>query len=718
MNSEISNLDDFELSTVPAEDLSEAEARRELASLAVRIARANYDYFTRDDPDLEDSEYDIIKRRNRDIEAAFPHLVRPDSPSRAIGGPISESFEKVTHTQRMLSLDNAFSEDDVSHFDASIRSFLGMNDAETLDYVAEPKIDGLSLSLRYENGQLAQAATRGNGYVGENVTANALMIVDIPATLGRGAPDVLEIRGEAYMRHEDFEELNRRQDRIGEKQFANPRNAAAGSVRQLDSRVTASRPLSFFAYSWGETSAALGTTQFEAIARMSELGLPTNLLSKVCKGPDALVTYYQQLEAQRAELGYDIDGIVYKVNDLVLQDRLGFRSTSPRWAIAHKFAAETAVTRLLAIDIQVGRTGALSPVARLEPVHVGGVQVSNATLHNEDYIAGLGTGGNPIREGRDIRVGDLVEIYRAGDVIPKIKDVDLSARPASSEPYVFPSACPKCGSPAIREEGDSVTRCTGGLVCPVQAVERLKHFVSRSAFDIEHLGAKHVELFHELKWISEPADIFLLEANHGAELAKLASWGEKSATRLFASIDKRRQISFSRALFALGIRHIGESASALLASHYRSFDLLLDEVDAISAQGDHEGPEWERLIGIDGIGKVMADSLVNELASETRAAVDRLRQHIAIEDHEELITPNSDLAGKTIVFTGTLELMTRKEAKARAEAAGAKVSGSVSSRTDILVAGPGAGSKAKKARELNVEVIDEEAWLSLIESGS
>ena len=703
------------MTTKPVEKLSEDDARAELASLAIRLARADYDYFTRDDPDLEDSEYDFLKQRNRHIEELYPHLTRPDSPSRRIGGPISESFEKVRHASRMLSLDNAFSEDDVRVFDTRIRNFLGLTESDPLDYVAEPKIDGLSLSLRYEDGRLIQAATRGNGEIGENVTENALKIEDIPATLNRGGPRILEVRGEAYMQQDDFEVLNAQQSERGEKTFANPRNAAAGSIRQLDSRITASRPLRFFAYAWGETSERLADTQIEAVARMAELGLPTNPLGVVCPGVGALIERYHHIDTLRDSLGYEIDGIVYKINDLALQDRLGIRSTTPRWATAHKFPAETAFTTLNAIDIQVGRTGALSPVARLEPVHVGGVQVSNATLHNEDYIAGIGTKGNPIREGRDIRVGDRVEVYRAGDVIPKIKDVDLAARPANSTPYEFPKTCPECGSRAVRDEGDSVTLCTGGLICPIQAVERLKHFVSRNAFDIEHLGARQIEQFHAMNWISEPADIFLLEENRGAELAGLERWGEKSADRLFGSIRKRKNISFQRALFALGIRHIGENASALLASHYKSFDALLRDIDGMADPDSRRGEQWERLIGIDGIGEVMAISLIDTLTGETRSAVDRLRRLIEVEQVDETGNTESELSGMTIVFTGTLEKMTRKEAKTRAESAGAKVAGSVSARTDLVVAGPGAGSKAKKADDLNVRVIDEETWLSLID---
>ncbi len=703
---------------VPVENLSEEEANAELASLARRLARANYDYYTRNDPDLDDSEYDRLKWRNRGIEKHYPHLIRPDSPSSRIGGPISESFDKVSHTVRMLSLDNAFSEDDVRIFDTRIRNFLGLTESDPLDYVAEPKIDGLSLSLRYEDGRLVQAATRGNGDVGENVTANALKIVGIPATLNRNGPDTLEVRGEAYMRQDDFEKLNARQSKLGEKTFSNPRNAAAGSVRQLDSRVTAIRKLHFFAYAWGEVSERLADTQFKAIEKLNDLGFTTNPQDKICPSLDALFEHYRDIESKRDNLGYDIDGVVYKINDLGLQERLGIRNIAPRWAIAHKFSSETVFTTLNAIDIQVGRTGALSPVARLEPVHVGGVQVSNATLHNEDYIAGRDTAGNPIREGMDIRVGDRVEVYRAGDVIPKIKNVDTKARPADSVPYKFPKTCPECDSRAVREEGDSVTRCTGGLICPVQAVERLKHFVSRNAFDIEHLGAKQIEQFHAIEWISEPADIFLLEENHGAELAELKGSGEKSASRLFASIRKRRNVSFQRALFALGIRHIGENASSLLASHYGSIEALLLDIDEMADPDSRCSPQWERLIGIDGIGEVMANSLIDTLTGKARSAVDHLLKQVTVEKSEDVITSGNELSGKIIVFTGTLERMTRKEAKTRAESVGAKVTGSVSARTDLVVAGPGAGSKIVKANDLGVEVINEEAWLTLIASCS
>jgi DNA ligase (NAD+) len=696
------------------DDLTEAQATEELADLAQRLAEANTAYHTEDAPAITDAEYDSLKSRNAAIEARFPHLKRADSPSDQVGAAPSEAFAKVTHAVRMLSLANAFEDEDITEFDTRIRRYLGLAGDAKLTYTAEPKIDGLSLSLRYESGKLVQAATRGDGAVGENVTANARTIDDIPVTL-KGAPDVLEIRGEVYMSHADFESLNTRQAEKGDKQFANPRNAAAGSLRQLDSSITRSRPLRFFAYAWGEVSKPLADTQMGAINRLSDLGFQTNPLTALCDGPAEMLAQYAKIEQLRAELGYDIDGVVYKLDDLALQARLGFRSTTPRWAIAHKFPAELAWTRLESIDIQVGRTGALSPVARLTPVTVGGVVVSNATLHNEDYIAGRDSKGNEIRGGKDIREGDWVQVYRAGDVIPKVADVDLSKRPDGAEPYTFPETCPECGSEAIREEGDAVRRCTGGLICPAQAVEKLKHFVSRAAFDIEGLGAKQVEQFYRDEWIREPADIFTLEERYGSGVKQLKNregWGEKSAKNLFEAIEEKRNIPFGRLLFALGIRHVGEQASNLIARFYGSWD---DFTAAMDSAADCDGPEWERLLGIDGVGEVMARSLVTAFAQENeRESIDRLTAHLTVAEAARPSTDGSPVAGKTVVFTGTLEKMTRAEAKARAEALGAKVSGSVSAKTDLVVAGPGAGSKAKKAEELGVEIIDEDGWLDLI----
>jgi len=697
------------------QELSEEEAKAELARLADLLGRANAAYHTQDAPDLSDAEYDRLKRRNQAIEERFPGLKRADSPSDKVGAAPAEGFGKVRHDVAMLSLGNAFEDEDVVDFDARIRKYLGLPSGTPLAFTAEPKIDGLSLSLRYENGDLVQAATRGDGAVGENVTANARTIDTIPTRI-EGAPALLEVRGEVYMRHDDFDALNARQTANGGKTFANPRNAAAGSLRQLDAEITRARPLAFFAYAWGALSAPLAETQFQAIERLKAFGFDTNPLTTLCDGPQEMIAHYRKIEEQRATLGYDIDGVVYKVNDLALQDRLGFRSTTPRWAIAHKFPAELAWTRLEDITIQVGRTGALSPVARLHPVTVGGVVVSNATLHNEDYIKGLDSKGARIREGKDIRVGDWVQVYRAGDVIPKIADVDLGKRPEDARAYVYPTTCPECGSDAIREEGDAVRRCTGGLICPAQAVEKLKHFVSRAAFDIDGLGAKQVEQFYADGWIAEPADIFTLKTRYGSGMQQLKNregWGEKSADKLFQAIEDKRKIPLSRLIFALGIRHVGEAASNLIAQHYGSWTAF-EAAMGHAKSGD--GPAWDDLIGVDGVGQVMAQSLVSTFAQEAeRASIDRLVAELSVQDVARPDTEGSPVAGKTVVFTGTLEKMTRAEAKARAERLGAKVSGSVSAKTDILVAGPGAGSKAKKAADLGIQTLDEDGWLALID---
>ena len=704
---------DLDASAIAVEQLTAEQAVQELARLAQVLGAANEAYHTNDAPEITDAEYDALKRRNAAIESRYPDLKRDDSPTEQVGAAPAEGFGKITHAVRMMSLANAFDEEELADFDDGIRRYLGLSaDAELL-YTAEPKIDGLSLSLRYEGGVLVHAATRGDGSVGENVTANARTIADIPETLA-GAPEVLEVRGEVYMSHSEFEALNARQSERGGKTFANPRNAAAGSLRQLDAEITRARPLKFFAYAWGELSAPLAETQFGAIERLAQLGFQTNPLTALCDGEASLMAHYRKIEQMRAGLGYDIDGVVYKVNDLALQGRLGFRSTTPRWAIAHKFPAELAWTRLTSIDIQVGRTGALSPVARLEPVTVGGVVVSNATLHNEDYIEGRDNQGNPLRDGRDIRVGDWVQVYRAGDVIPKIADVDLSKRPEDAQPFDFPKTCPECGSEAIRDVGDSVRRCSGGIICPAQAVEKLKHFVGRSAFDIEGLGAKQAEQFYKDGWVKEPADIFTLRERFGSGIQQLKNregWGEKSASNLFDAIDEKRKIGLDRFLFGLGIRHVGENASRLIARHYGSWDTMAKGLDAA-----HEGgAALDDLLSVDGVGQVMAHSLVTAFAQEAeRASIDRLVAQLDIQDIAAPQTTGSPVVGKTVVFTGTLEKMTRAEAKARAEALGAKVSGSVSAKTDILVAGPGAGSKAKKAAELGIETLDEDGWLELI----
>ncbi len=866
------------IATRPVGDLSPDEARAELARLALEIAEANLDYHRLDAPLISDAGYDALKRRNAAIEARFPALKRGDSPSDQIGGALRSGFGKVTHRVRMLSLENAFADQDVLDFEDRIRKFLG--EEGPIAFTAEPKIDGLSLSLRYEGGHLVQATTRGDGETGENVTANALTIADIPRQVTE-APQVLEVRGEVYMSHADFAALNERQAQAGEKTFANPRNAAAGSLRQLDAWVTAARPLRFFAYAWGELSEPLASTQKAAIDRLAAMNFPVNPLTAICRTPADLLAQYRMIESQRATLGYDIDGVVYKVNDLALQARLGFRSTTPRWAIAHKFAAELAWTRLLAIDIQVGRTGALSPVARLHPVTVGGVVVSNATLHNEDYIAGRDAKHRPIRDGRDIRIGDWVQVFRAGDVIPKIADVDLSQRPAGAEPYIFPDACPECASPAHRGEGDSTRRCTGGLICPAQAVERLKHFVARAAFDIEGLGAKQIEMFFndtDLP-VKTPADIFTLAArdanNPLKKLKNRDGFGEKSVTNLFAAIEAKRRIRLDRFIVSLGIPDVGKTKSRDLAKHHVSWAALEQTLHKVAnariqkttetwASFDFNNPNWEEVISIarevrfrelnfwnkiyyfDGIaGHGLLKSIRTHISSLTEAQarevsgrvfseiskpdtrypdrkskmldglgghegfanglaehVDRLRyfwslfskslhfsgsldaffgqfggwstaskkmQSFVKSDDKirkdvlpmvevgtktvtsiidffanpknsrmlgelfEQVTPESleleqvtseslevakvdpsnAIFGKTLVFTGKLEKMTRFEAEARAEALGAKVAGSVSAKTDLVIAGPGAGSKAKAAAALGIPIIDEDAWLIL-----
>ena len=702
---------------ISVDALTGAQARDELARLATLIGDANRAYHRDDAPNLTDAEFDALKRRNLAVEARFPNLKRPDSPTDQVGAAPSDGFSKIKHDVRMLSLENAFDAADITDFDARVRKFLGITGAIT--YTAEPKIDGLSLSLRYVNGKLTQAATRGDGEVGENVTENARTVADIPHHLqGKNIPALMDIRGEVYMSHADFAALNARNLAKADKTFANPRNAAAGSLRQLDAGITASRPLRFFAYAWGALSEPLAKTQFGAIARLYELGFQTNPLTILCNGPDAMLAQYQHIESQRGSLGYDIDGVVYKVDDLALQSRLGFRSSTPRWAIAHKFPAELAWTRLEAIDIQVGRTGALSPVARLKPVTVGGVVVSNATLHNEDYIQGRGSKGYPIRDGRDIRIGDLVQVYRAGDVIPKIADVDLTQRPATAQPYQFPDLCPDCASPAIREPGDAVRRCTGGLICPAQAIERLKHFVARGAFDIEGLGAKQIEAFFndaDLP-IKTPADIFTLQARDAAlPLRKLKNrdgWGDKSTTNLFAAIEDKRKIPLNRLIFALGIRHVGDSSATLLANHYTSWPTF---EAAMTRAEIGSGPEWRDLTAIDGVGDVLAASLVTAFHHPAeRDAIDTLAAHLAVQDAIQSASQDSPVAGKTLVFTGTLEKMSRAEAKTRAEQLGAKVAGSVSAKTDLVIAGPGAGSKANAAEALGVAIIDEDAWLTLI----
>ena len=701
------------------EALSADEAGRELERLAEEIARHDAAYFREDEPLVSDAEYDALKRRNLAIEARFPDLKRVDSPSDRVGAAPLEAFAKVTHSVAMLSLDNAFDDQDVVDFAARIKRFLKLDPLEQLAFTAEPKIDGLSLNLRYENRVLVNAATRGDGAIGENVTENARTIGDIPHTLPSSAPDVVDVRGEVYMAHQDFADLNTRMETTGGKVFANPRNAAAGSLRQLNPAITASRPLRFFAYAWGEMSVLPADNQSGVITAFAEWGFQTNALFTLCNTVEEMLDTYRAIEARRATLGYDIDGVVYKVDRLDYQTRLGFVSRSPRWAVAHKFPAERATTILADIEIQVGRTGALTPVAKLEPVTVGGVVVSNATLHNEDYIRGIGQDGLPIREGKDLRVGDTVTIQRAGDVIPQIVDIDLEKRPADAVPFEFPEICPACGSAALREinattgRQDAVRRCTGGLICPAQAVERLRHFVSRNAFDIEGLGAKQVEAFYRDGLVMNAADIFTLEARDARSLKKLKDregWGDQSAKNLFAAIAARRDIGLDRFVFGLGIRHVGETTARLLARTYGSFEAL--EAAMLDAR-DRDGDAWADLNAIDGIGLAVAEAVVDFFAEEhNRDVLTRLLENVSPQPLEATRSDTA-VAGKTIVFTGSLEQLTRDEAKAQAERLGAKVSGSVSKKTDLVVAGPGAGSKLKKAQELGIDVIDEAAWIDL-----
>jgi DNA ligase (NAD+) len=770
-----------------------SDAAEEIARLTAEIRRLDAAYYQSDDPLATDAEYDAMRRRLADLEVAFPDQARASSPSHTVGAAPADGFGKIRHVVPMLSLGNAFEDEDVVDFVGRVRRFLALDDAAPLEITAEPKIDGLSISIRYEGGVLVQAATRGDGAEGENVTANVQTIQSIPYRLrGTEVPDIAEVRGEIYLSHADFEALNAAQLAAGEKTFANPRNAAAGSLRQLDQAVTASRPLKFFAYTWGDMPVMPAPTQKGMVEAFKSWGLPVNDRTVVCSTADEMLSFYRAIGEARATLGYDIDGVVYKVNRLDLQERLGFVSRSPRWAIAHKFPAEQATTIVNAIDIQVGRTGALTPVAKLAPVTVGGVVVSNATLHNEDEIAR-----------KDVRVGDTVIIQRAGDVIPQVVSVVLEKRPADAVPYVFPSQCPVCGSDAVREasdgeasEADVVKRCTGGLVCPAQAKERLKHFVSRLAFDIEGLGGERIALFFDDGLIRTPGDIFTLQSRDAASPNKIADrdgFGERSAAKLFAAIDARRSIGLVRFLYALGIRHVGETTSKDLAKAFGTFKALRAAIDAavaarpgpsysrlMSIEGlgpkaaetvmthfatrstsdlfsdaatsfesvgrikgfrasavealrlafgdgqrlsDHArqaaterpGDAYKELAGLNGIGEVSTASLV-EFFSEAhnRDAVDALVTHVSVEPYLATLAVASPVTGKTVVFTGTLVKLSRNEAKAQAERLGAKVAGSVSKKTDYLVAGAEAGSKLTNARDLGVAVLSEDEWIALI----
>ncbi len=690
---------------IPVDRLTAAQAKAELARLAGEIAHHDRLYYQKDEPEISDVEYDELRRRNAAIEARFPDLIRPDSPSLRVGAPPAAAFAKVRHTLPMLSLDNAFDEEDVRDFAERIRRFLGLKPEQAIELVAEPKIDGLSIALRYEKGRFVQGATRGDGVVGEDVTANLRTIDDIPSYLkGRDLPDVLEVRGEVYMRRADFLKLNERRMANGEPAFANPRNAAAGSVRQLDPAITARRPLRFFAYALGEVSGAIAKTHWDLLARLRAWGYPVNPLARLSASVGEALAFYREIADKRASLGYEIDGVVYKVNRFDWQERLGMVSRSPRWAIAHKFPAERARTRLNAITIQVGRTGTLTPVAELQPVNVGGVVVSRATLHNEDEI-----------NRKDVRVGDTVVVQRAGDVIPQIVEVVLSERPKGAKPYAFPDHCPVCGSKAVRMEGEVARRCTGGLTCAAQATERLRHFVSRNAFDIEGLGDRHIEAFYTDGLIRRPGDIFRLKERK-KDIQEREGWGEKSVERLVAAIDARRTIPLERFIYALGIRQVGEATAKLLARHYRTLEHWREAM--IAAARDPDGESAHELDTISQIGpSVAADIAAFFSERHNLETLDDLARVVEVEPFAAPArTANSRVAGKTVVFTGTLETMTRQEAKARAEALGANVTESVSKKTDYVVVGADAGSKAKKAAALGIKTLSEQDWLALIVS--
>jgi DNA ligase (NAD+) len=691
----------------PIESLGEAQARREHARLAAEIGAHDRRYYTEDAPTVSDADYDELRRRYEAIEAAFPELATPDSLTGKVGAAPSEKFAKVRHRVPMLSLGNVFHDEEVADFVTRVRRFLGVGREAPFAVTAEPKIDGLSCSLRYIKGELVEAATRGDGFEGEDVTANVRTVGEIPKALAGAAPEIFEVRGEVYMTHIDFAALNARQKEAGKSLFANPRNAAAGSLRQLDPAITAGRSLHFFAYAWGEVSALPASTQMGMIAAFKEFGLPVNPLIVLCDSADELIAHYRRIEQMRARLGYDIDGVVYKVDSLALQNRLGYVSRSPRWAVAHKFPAEKATTVLRAIEINVGRTGALTPTARLDPVTVGGVVVSNATLHNEDEIAR-----------KDIRIDDTVMVQRAGDVIPQVLGPIADKRPKDSKPYVFPSSCPVCGSAAVREidprtgAADVVRRCTGGLVCTAQAVERLKHFVSRNAFDIEGLGEKQIEQFFRDGLIKTAPDIFTLEKREEqgeVDLKGREGFGELSVSNLFRAIEKSRSVPLNRFIFALGIRHVGETNARRLARYFGSFEALRSTA-RIATEGSDARAE---INNIEGFGEVVAEAIADFFAEKHNDDVlDALLAHVTPLP-VEAVASAGPVAGKTIVFTGSLERMTRDEAKAIAERLGAKVAASVSIKTDLVVAGPGAGSKLAKAAELGIATISEEDWLRL-----
>lgn len=689
------------MTETPVSALTDLEAAAELAFLAKRMAELDKAYYQADDPLVSDAEYDALKRRNEAIEARFPHLVRADSPSKKVGAKASEDFAKVTHSVPMLSLGNIFSTDEIFEFSNRIRRFLGLDDDAELAFMAEPKLDGLSFSALYVNGEFVRGATRGDGSVGEDITENLKQIKDLPLKLvGNDIPERLDIRGEVIMNKADFFALNDEQTAAGKKPFANPRNAAAGSLRQLDPRITGRRRLSLFGYTFGETSAEPWDSQDAFLQKIRSWGFPVNPEVRLCKTAQELADFFENLADKRPNLPYDIDGAVYKVNRRDWQERLGFVARAPRWAIAHKFPAEQAQTKLENIRIQVGRTGALTPVADLTPVNVGGVMVSHATLHNEDEL-----------KRKDIRIGDTVVIQRAGDVIPQVVRVVSEKRPADSVPFEFPTVCPVCGAHVVRDPDEAVQRCSGGLVCPAQAVESLKHFVSRDALNIEGLGAKNMAFFFDRGWIKTPSDVFTLESRVGADIRKLDGWGDKSADNLFAAIRKVAAATpMEKFLFALGIREVGQATARLLAAHYLTMPAFLEQT---ALAQDRESDAYKELLSIESIGDVIACEILDFTAEEhNRTEIDKLLNLMTVTAFVP-VENDSPLAGKTVVFTGSLETMTRSEAKAKAQSAGAKVAGSVSQKTDYVVLGADAGSKAQKAAELGITVLSEAEFTEL-----
>jgi DNA ligase (NAD+) len=689
---------------IPVNELTISEAKIELKQLAKSIAKYDRYYYQLDAPSISDAKYDIYRKRNIAIETRFPELIRKDSPSYRVGANPIKKFDEVYHAQSMLSLDNAFSEEDVIEFIARIKHFLCLSNTEKIELVAEPKIDGLSINLRYENGCFVQGSTRGNGSVGEDVTANLLTLKDLPQHISGKVPDILEVRGEVYMLRNDFINMNEARRVAGDKNLlANPRNAAAGSLRQLNPKITASRPLSLFCYALGETSENVANTHWDFLARLNEWGFKVNNLARLCYGIEDILEFYKTIKDKKTLLPYDIDGVVYKVNDFKLQNRLGQISRSPRWAIAHKFPAEQVQTIIYKISISVGRTGALTPLAILKPVTVGGVVINRATLHNEDEILK-----------KDIRIGDTVIIQRAGDVIPQVVSVIKTKRPADSHPFIPLFICPVCGSNATKPEGEAIRRCTGGLICNAQRVERLIHFASKNAFDIEGLGEKSINFLFHAGYINSPADIFRLEKN--PTLINQPKWGEKSTNKLFNAIRVRKIISLERFIYSLGIRQIGETMALLLAHHYRSFKTWYNSM--LIASNDHECEIWEQLISIDQIGISIANNIIDFFKEKhnLQALNDLVEQLQQITDYSVPSQHISPIYGKTIVFTGSLQILSRNEIKARARELGAKVTRSVSTKTDYIVAGANSGSKLIKAKNLKIQILSEAEWIELIEN--